>query len=328
MKKVLIIFLVILCSCGIGYLGYVIFKSKNIESVELVGNIQTLYVIGDEIDYEDAKLKVTYKNGSIRMVDLDSDSVEIVYFSTSVETHGKMNILYKAAVIPVEYNVIQKGAYYLKSYTKVSVASANSSTTNRESYTTSNTNEMIYIDIGGICNYYTKTINGWTMVDGNYNTNLRYSITADTLSVNVGTTTYDMTVDYLDSGKMNLISHKYTKIENTELINSYETRVFEHTDEMKTTQLVGSAVVANDLLNNNCANYSVGQSISECSTPVYLKVTYLQYNSNHQFRNVYVQVESSMVTRNFSTSSKNTTGTYATLAYSGISDIALFYKVY
>ena len=53
--------MIILCACGIGYLGYLIFMSKNIEKVELTGNIQTLYIVGDEIDFEDSKLKVTYK---------------------------------------------------------------------------------------------------------------------------------------------------------------------------------------------------------------------------------------------------------------------------
>lgn len=327
MKKVIVVFLVILCSCGIGYLGYLIFRSKNIDTVELVGNMQTLYVVGDEIDFEDAKLKVTYKNGNIRMVDLNSSTVEVTYFTTSVETHAKMNLLYKSAVIPVEFNVIQKGAYYLKNYKLISLNSPNSSITNNESYSTSNTKEMIYIDAGGICKYYTKNANGWTMVDGNYNSKLRYTITADTLSVNVGTKTYDIKAEYLDSGKMNLISEKITKVGNTELINSHETRVFEHTDEMKTTQSVGEVKIANDLLNNNCANYLVGQSISDCNTPVYLKVTYMQYNTGHQFRTVYVCVENSMVTRNFSTSKKNSTGTYAALSYSGFNDIALFYKV-
>ena len=327
MKKVIVIFLVVLCSCGIGYLGYLIFRSKNIDTVELVGNIQTLYVVGDELDFEDAKLKVTYKNGNIRMVDLDSSSVEVTYFTTSVETHAKMNIIYKSAVIPVEFNVIQKGSYYLKNYSLVSVASANTSNKTNEAYTVSNTNEMIYIDAGGICKYYTKSANGWMMIDGNYNASLRYTITADTLSVNLSKTSYNIKVNYLDSGKMNLVSEKMTKIANTELVNSHETRVFEHTEEMKTTQSVGSVKVATNLLTNSTANYKVGQTISDCKTPVYLKVTYMQYNNGHQFRTIYVQVESSMISRNFVTSKKNTTGTNATLSYSGFNDIALFYKV-
>ena len=115
MKKMIVIFLIILCSCGIAYVGYLIFRSKNIDKVELVGKIQTVYVVGDEIDYEDAKLKVTYKNGNIKMIDLDSKSVDIEYFSTSVETNAKMNILYKSETIEVEYNVLRKGAYYLNS---------------------------------------------------------------------------------------------------------------------------------------------------------------------------------------------------------------------
>ncbi len=327
MKKFIVIFLIILCSCGVGYLGYVIFRSKNIDTVELVGNMQTLYVVGDEIDFEDAKLKVTYKNGNIRMVDLDSSTVEVTYFSTSVETHAEMNILYKSVVIPVKYNVIQKGAYYLKNYKMVSVASPNTSNTNTESYTVSNTTEMIYIDSNGMCKYYTRSAGRWTMIDGNYNSSLRYTITADTLSINLSKTSYKIKAEYLESGKMNLISEKITKIGNTELINSHETRIFQHTDEMKTTQTVGNIQVATELLNDGTASYRVGQSISECSTPVYLKAIYLQYNQGHQFRTIYIQVESSMVSRNFSTSKKNTTGTYATLSYLGNNDIALFYKV-
>lgn len=327
MKKLIAIFLVLLCAVGIGYLGYLIFRSKNIDSVELAGNIQTLYVVGDELDFEDAKLKVTYKNGNIRMVDLDSSSVEVTYFTTSVETHATMNIIYKSAVIPVEYNVIQKGAYYLKNYQLVSVKSAGSANTTNKSYSVSNTNEMIYIDVGGICKYYTRTSDGWTMIDGNYNSNLRYSITADTLSVNLSNTSYEIKVDYLDSGKMNLVSEKKTKIGNTELVSSHETRTFQHTAEMKTTQSIGVVEVANNLLSNDTAIYSVGQSITEGSEKVYLKVTYLQYNDSHQFRNIYVQVESSMIARNFNTSKRNSTGTYASLSYAGFSNIALFYKV-
>ena len=45
-----LIFLIIICSCGIGYLSYVIFQSKNIDSVKLVGELQTVYIVGDEIE--------------------------------------------------------------------------------------------------------------------------------------------------------------------------------------------------------------------------------------------------------------------------------------
>ena len=71
MKKIVWIVLAILCACGLGYIGYVIFQAKNIETVEISGNMQTLYVVGEDLNFGDAKLKVTYKNGNIRMVDMN-----------------------------------------------------------------------------------------------------------------------------------------------------------------------------------------------------------------------------------------------------------------
>lgn len=327
MKKVLIIFLVLICSCGIGYIGYVIFNSKNIDSVELVGNIQTLYVVGDEIDYEDAKLKVTYKNGTMKYVDIDSKSVDITYFSTSVETHAKMNIVYKSAVIPVEYNVIQKGAYYLKSYEKVYLSSLTEPSTISDNYTIDDTFEMIYIDSNGVCNYYVKNSGIWKMIDGNYNSTLKWTITADTLNVALANSTYQIKAEYLDSGKMNLISETFDTVAGTGLIGSSEKRVFERTEEMKTNQTANSVSVAENFLNDGIATYSVGQKINECDPQVLLEVTYLQYNTSHQFRKVYVQVEPSMVVNNFSTSAKNNSATFATLTYSGFNNIELYYKV-
>lgn len=327
MKKVLIIFLVLICSCGIGYIGYVIFNSKNIDSVELVGNIQTLYVVGDEIDYEDAKLKVTYKNGTMKYVELDSKSVDITYFSTSVETHAKMNIVYKSAVIPVEYNVIQTGAYYLKNFKKVYLNSSNGASTLKNNYTITDTNEMIYIGSSGVCYYYTKDSNGWHMIDGNYNSSLNWTITADTLNVTLPSSKYEIKVEYLENGKMNLISLTYNGVSGTDLIGSSEEKVFERTEEMKVNQTASSVSVAENFLNNGIATYSVGQKINESNPQVFLEVTYLQYNSSHQFRKVYVQVEPSMIVNNFSTSSKNSLATHATLAYSGFNNIELYYKV-
>lgn len=327
MKKVLIIFLVLICTCGIGYIGYVIFNSKNIDSVELVGNIQTLYVVGDEIDYEDAKLKVTYKNGTMKYVDLDSKNVEVTYFSTSVETHAKMNILYKSAVIPVEYNVIQTGAYYLKSYKKVYLNSSSGASTTKNNYTLSNTKEMIYIGSGGICYYYTKNSGSWKMIDGNYNSSLNWTIIADKLTVNLPSSTYEIKAEYLENGKMNLISETYDNISGTELIRSTEEKIFDRTDEMKVNQTASKVKVAENLLNDGIANYNIGQAINESNPQVFLEVTYLQYSAGHQFRKVYVQVEPSMIVNNFSTSNKNSTGTYATLAYAGFNNIELYYKV-
>ena len=109
------------------------------------------------------------------MIDLDSSSVEIEYFSTSVTHHAKMNILYKSAVLPIEYNVIQKGAYYLTDYTVNSISSTGSLQTESQTYDLDTTFEMVYIAGAGVCNYYTKELGEWYMVDGNYNKNYSYN---------------------------------------------------------------------------------------------------------------------------------------------------------
>lgn len=328
MKKLMIIFLIIICSCGIGYLGYVIFQSKNIDSVKLVGNMQTVYIVGDEIDYEDAKLQVTYKNGKMKMISLDSSSVDIDYFSTSVETHGEMNIVYKSEVIKVPYNVIRKGAYYLKTIETKTVTSEISSNTVSNRYDINDSNEMIYIYGKGICNYYTRHSGGWYMIDGKYDqSNYNYSIVGDTVFIKLKNNSYSIKVDYLDNGKMLLTSKKLTKIENTELVSKQEIKTFEYTEEMKTNQSVLDASVAYNLIGSNFVEFEVGETIDSYDSNIYLKVTYAQYNTTHQFRTVYVKIVDNMVARNLNTTKKLSTQTQASLTYETKSNIALFYKV-
>ena len=118
MKKVISIILVIACIAGLGFLGYVVFRSKNIVSAHIDGQMQTLYLVNETTtpDFEDAKLKVTYKNGTAKYIDLKSKSVKINDFSTSIQTHGVMKITYKSQTIEVPYNVIKRGLYYMKSH--------------------------------------------------------------------------------------------------------------------------------------------------------------------------------------------------------------------
>ena len=336
MKKLILIFLIIVCSCGIIYLGYLIFKSKNIQSVELVGQMQTLYIVGDEIDYEDAKLKVTYKNGNIKMLDLDSSNVDILYFSTSVETHGKINIVYKSETIAVDYNVIQKGAYYLKDYKSKTYNPQEGRPNNyeliEEQYDTSSTQEMIYLAGNGVCNYYNRDGSGpWYMTDGSYFVDYNYSIVGDCLTVNVGKDMqYNIKVEYLESGKMLLNSVKSTTVEGApELIKQHEVKVFEHTEEMKTNQTIGSAVVDYSKLTsgNEYVSFLKGQTYEEASPNVFIKVIYRQYSNESPFRVVYIKIHQNMIIKNFDTSNYINSVTYATLSYGGLSDIALGYTV-
>lgn len=315
-------------SCGIGYLGYVIFQSKNIDSVKLVGNMQTVYVVGDEIDFEDAKLQVTYKNGKMKLIDLNSSAVDIDYFTTSIETHGEMNIVYKSEVLKIKYNVIQTGAYYLKNTETKKVVSVSSSATTLNSYNINNTIEMIDIRGGGLCSYYTKNSNNWYMFDGKYNQNdYFYTIEGDTIFVKLKNDSYSISVNYLSSGKMQLSSRKLTKISNSELVSKQEIKTFEHTEEMKNNQTVSNASVAYNLIGNDYVVFEVGDTINSYNSDLYLKVTYAQYNVDHQFRTVYVKIFDNMVARNFNTSKTISAQTQASLSYETKNNIALYYKV-
>lgn len=328
MKKMIIIFMIIICCCGIGYLGYLIFKSKNIDKVELVGSMQTLYIVGDELDCQDAKLKVTYKNGNIKMIDVASDSVEVMYFTTSVETHGKMDIVYKSEVISVEYNVIQKGAYYLTDYFAKEHVPENGKPNQidivEESYTIDTTKEMFYISGNGVVNYYEKDAGKWFMIDGAYDKTYKYSIYGDTLTLTLGDDNYYITVDYLDSGKMTLVTEKLSGIENSKLITKQETKTFEHTNDMKTTQTVTDISVYYGKLSAGSSHVEfLKEETFESRNPdVYLAVVYKEYGANehgvmHQFRTVYVKIHESMITKNFNTANKIDSVTHATVTYAG-----------
>jgi hypothetical protein len=74
MRRILLFIIAIVLLGGIGYTGYVIFGSKNISKVEVEGNAQTIYLLNetDTPDFQDAKLKITYKSGDVKYVDLKS----------------------------------------------------------------------------------------------------------------------------------------------------------------------------------------------------------------------------------------------------------------
>lgn len=330
MKKIIVIFMIILCTCGIGYLGYLIFRSKNIESVELTKSIQTLYIVGDEIDFEDSKLKVTFKNGDIKMVDLDSKSVEVQYFSTSVEAHGKMNLIYKSEIIPIEYNVVQKGAYYMKDYNSKEYNSGIVDEQN-QSYTTENAVEMLYLENGGVCKHYLRDDSKWFMNDGSYNKSYNYTIVGDTMKVTLGEEIYNIKAEYLETGKMQLVYNGTDGVEDTNLVTKQETKVFEHNEAMKTNQTIISAEVyyGKLLSGKEYVDFIKDESFESRNAEVYLKVTYKQYNDGHQFRDIYVKINEKMIVSNFDTSEVRTEkeATWANITYDGIKDIHMFYIV-
>ncbi|MBR7172352.1 MAG: bacterial Ig-like domain-containing protein [Clostridia bacterium] len=316
MKRMMLIFMIIVCCCGIGYLGYLIFRSKNVDTVEIVGSIQTLYVVGDEIDFEDAKLKVTYKNGNIKMVNLKEKMVD--YFSTSTEGHKVMNINYKSEVLKVEYNVIQVGAYYLNySETRLPKDSGVGFDSTPKQYDIYQTPEMLYVGKAGYFRYYTRKSIGWTMADGNYDDRYSYTIVGDTMKIKTAYESYDIKVNYLENGIMQMVSDKATKIEGSSLVSKQEIKHFVVTGEMKTNQeILPNNENAEDGVkmygtienpNTSVVIFKEDERLKDLTSPVYLKVTYASYGidlntgGNHQFKTVYVELTDSMINGSYST---------------------------
>ncbi len=290
MKKILLAILVVICLGGVGILGYMIFSSRNIVSAEISGNIKTLYVVGDELSFGDAKLKVTYRNGNIKMVDLDSDTIDVAYFTTSVETHGTMEITYKSKVIKVDYNVIKKGYYYLTQRTMNTITTG--------SYDLDNTPEMIYIGGRGTVKYYSKVSGKWYLHDGEYDKSYKYSVSGDTMKLKLGSSDKELsiTADYNDNGTMLLKSTFITRNTNDpDIVTSKEVKTYRHYNTNE--QTVNSVSV--DYSKVSTTNYD-GKSVltfkvndtfeTSNNKNLLIKVRYIDQDIDFPIREAYVYV--------------------------------------
>lgn len=311
MKKFIVILLVILCTAGVIYLGYLIFNAKNVQAVELEGEMQTLYVVGDDIDFEDAKLKVTYKNGDIKMVDLDSKNVNIDMFSTSIEKKGTMNIVYKNFVVNVDYIVIKNGCYYLEKHENTvwnyeQNKFVTTITPNEQGYNQNTTTEIIYLNQGGVIQYYEKDGNKWYMNDGNYDASYNYVIEKDTLIVNTGKDKIEIKANYDNRGNLSVTSTVVNVDETSGLI--YEKNVSTYKwYNMKTNRNIKHGSLEIDLskteyvsetVSNSLRNYVVfkrGENIETSGKEIYVKV---EFENDEFLHIVYVRVVDSMVQRN------------------------------
>ena len=169
MKRFILFILTIALLGGIGYTGYVIFSSKNISKVEIEGNVQTIYLLNetDTPDFQDAKLKITYKSGDVKYLDMATigEKITVDKFTTSLEASETMKITYKSQLITIDYKVIKSGLYYMSF--KESTTSTGSKSTQR--YTISKTQNFYNLGEDGVLKYYHYDGNKgkWFLYDGN-----------------------------------------------------------------------------------------------------------------------------------------------------------------
>lgn len=338
LKKILIILAVLLVCCGIGYLGYVIFMSKNIDKVELSGNMQTIYFVGDDLDFEDSKLLVTYKNGNMQLIDLKTANVTVTLFSTSIPTHGKMKITYKNHTIEQEYSVFNKGSYFVDSVKTTLMPSGNviSNTYELEKSTT------IYSFLGdGKLRYYNRdtSTSDWYMNDGKYDTSYNYNITGDTITVNLGKNNkLNLKAVYTNDGLLYLSSREtVSPKDNPDAIISYADRTYKYyaMGDRKIDKNEGVCEVAYDKYRNDnvtSVDFKVGESFNSKEKKIYIKVVYI--NENMFMKTVYVEICDEMNTNamykldtTYSKSTPHSTKIYYGDSDEGVIELFLFYTV-
>ena len=120
MKKIFLLVIAALMFTGIILVGKSILNASNIESIEIEGNIQTLYLVDEakdgQPDFQDAKLKIIYKSGKFKYVSMKDAAISADFFNTTLpKAEEEMYLTYKTHTLKVKYSVIQGGMYYLRS---------------------------------------------------------------------------------------------------------------------------------------------------------------------------------------------------------------------
>lgn len=307
MKKLILALLIVAMLGGVGYLVYLIYNSQSIKTVELIGTPQTIYLTGDSIDYEGAYIKVTHKNGDVKEIPLDSSSVQISMFSTSDVkaggySHGTMNIVYKDNTFKVEYDVLQRGFYYVSSETYLTAGASATATTG--TYTTADTPTAIYFDEAGKLLYYTKDwTNGYTLYDGNYTDDYGYEIVGNEIKIKAGSEEFSIKAIYDAALRQTVYKSEKFVTDANGLQSGKTMRTFNYYQE-------GAIVLNNDYAVNIDFTKESRRNSSTSSTNPTLIVSvsgdgfdsgdykiflHLNFISNNNFLvNVYVKIYNSM----------------------------------
>lgn len=329
MKKFISILSACLLAGVIAFLGIALFKTSNVKSIEIVGQVQTIYFVGstNDVNFNNAELKITYADGSVKLKKLDKKLVRVNNFSTSVQNNGIMKITYKSQTIDVGYSVVCKGMYYLsekitETYNGTNITQNTSGklvaglNTSNVDITTST--EMIYFGDNGVCDYYSRSSSTatWYADNGYYDKSFYYKITGDTINVHLGEdVVYNLIAKVSADGKLSLTSVQKEHVnEVSEFLKKKTTRDFEYY-EMK-----GNRTISASNISVYCSNppirFAKNSSFKDSSLKLYLKLTY----SNDSFlKTVYVRFTESMFGENeFSTAVVTPSTTRARCYYNGI----------
>lgn len=347
MKKVILSVIIILLLGGIVYLGFVVFDSKSIKEVELVGNVQTLYMVGEELDFEDAKLKVTYKNGDVKMVALKNADVKVNLFSTSIEKHGTMQIVYKTHTLKIDYNVLKTGLYYISNTTTVTQNDLGQTVTSGagDIVSVDTAREYFYLGADGVLDYYkndgTQSDPKWLMFDGSYEENYLYYTTGDKLVIKAGAKEYELKAEYNPNGSIAVKSEIKSYSGDGLWVNQIKTYTFKQSDLLKANRAFNdtpildfsyTTVVKNNQEDSSNKNddykvlFNVGDTINSSGKNIYIKIN---ITTDTFLPTVYVHVTDKMVQReslNTNVANEDIV-TFAYMFYESSDPFYLYYSV-
>lgn len=303
MKKFIAIISVILIVGLITFFGINFFKSSNVEAIEIIGDIQTIYFVNstNEVNFNDADLKITYKDGSVKIKKLKKNLVSIKDFSTSVVNNGTMKVTYKSTTINVGYAVVWTGLYYLSDKTVESFTGSDVSTSKSGPYVAgvdnnnndkTTTTEMIYFGADGTCDYYSRSSSTavWYLDDGYFDKSFNYKISGNSINVNLGeNVTYSLIATFSKDGELSLTSvEKEYKNDNEDFLSKKTERKFNHY-EMK-----GNRTITKENIEVKCSEelkFKQNSEFKDSNLKIYLKVT---FENDNFLKTVYVRFNESM----------------------------------
>lgn len=339
MKKFIAIVSVILIVGIIAFFSVQLIKSSNVESIEVIGDVQTIYFVNstNDVNFNDADLKITYKDGAVKIKKLTKKLVSVKNFNTSVVNNGVMKITYKSSTIDIGYSVIFTGLYYVKT-TKVETfngSSVNTSSTgpykagvNNSNQDRTNATEMIYFGENGVCNYYLRnsSTSGWYMDDGKFDKTFYYQISGSAINVHLGDSlVYKMYATFSNDGELSLetVDREYLD-ENSEFLVKRTERVLSHY-EMKGNRTIKEGTITVEERYNRPIEFKHGTKFSDSDLDLYLKVT---FENDNFLKTVYVKFHESMFIsdKEFTTVLQTPTTTSADCFYNGV-HFELEYKV-
>ena len=329
MKKFISILSACLIVVVIGFLAITLFKSSTVKSIEVVGQVQTIYFVGstNDVNFNDAELKITYNDGSVKLQKLNKKLVRVNNFSTSVQHNGTMKLTYKSQTIDIGYSVICKGMYYLsekvtETYNGNTISQSSSGKmiagVNSSNIDVTTSTEMIYFGNDGVCDYYSRSSSTatWYADNGYYDKSFYYKITGNSINVHLGeNNVYSLQAHVSNDGKLSLTTVKKEYVNGiSDFLQKKITRNFDYY-EMKGNRTITASDVS-VYCSNPPIRFAKNSKFSDSNLKIYLKVTY----SNDNFmKNVYVRFHENMFGENeFSTAVVTPSTTRARCYYNGI----------